>query len=287
LDGFVCVNKPAGPSSFDCIRVLKQRLKGQKIGHAGTLDPAASGLLVLAFGHATALLPYVTLEPKHYDFKIQFGVETDTLDGEGKILRENGPIPSEQELAAVLPLFLGETDQVPPNFSAVKVAGQRAFDRARKNESFVLQARSVRIYSLSMTAFSTEEGTASCALACSGGTYVRSLARDIAAAVKSFGYAGSIHRLACGRFSLKEALSLSQLQTTEPLPMLSLHDACSDLSRVEVSEEQLGEIRHGRAVTMTGMENSDVVIAFDKNWNCVAVLRKKDGTQYRPARVFI
>ena len=138
MDGFLFVDKPAGPTSFDVVRRVRKLLGVAKAGHAGTLDPLASGLLICAVGNATRLLPYVPAEPKRYAFRMKFGSETDTLDREGTVVAEGGRVPGRGEVKGILKRFSGQLSQLPPKFSAVKVDGVRAYGLARKKQEFNL-----------------------------------------------------------------------------------------------------------------------------------------------------
>ncbi len=142
MDGFLLIDKPAGPTSFAVVKHVRSFCRRCKIGHAGTLDPAASGLLIVALGNATRLLEFLPTEPKVYTFIVSFGSETDTLDAEGRVTRSGGRIPGEDEIRSVLPRFVGKQMQVPPRFSALKIKGKRAYDLARGSEDFTLAPRS-------------------------------------------------------------------------------------------------------------------------------------------------
>ena len=208
------VDKPAGVSSHDVVAVARRAFGEKRIGHAGTLDPFATGLLVLLTGRATRLIQYLNAEPKVYRATVQFGTETDTEDLLGAVTRE-APLPTRDALLAALPAFLGTIQQVPPAYSAKRVGGKRAYELARAGAEVELAPVAVTINSLSLGAFD-EAGAAvqrcELQLACGGGTYVRSLARDIARAVGSAAHLVALRRDAAGVFNIGRSIPLEQLQ---------------------------------------------------------------------------
>lgn len=201
--GLVLIHKAEGYTSFETLHAIKKYYKTGKVGHAGTLDRFASGLLLVAVGRATRLLPYVTSLDKWYEAIIRFGKETDTLDPEGAIVRE-GPVPSLENLQQALNRFRGTYEQVPPAYSALHVEGKRASERARRGESVELAPRPVTIYALELLDFT--EDRARLVIHCSKGTYIRSLARDLAREAASCAYVERLCRLAVGPFHLKDAV---------------------------------------------------------------------------------
>ena len=198
MDGFLCVNKPQGPSSFKIVAQLRKVLKVKKIGHAGTLDPQASGLLVIAVGSSTRLIQYLPNEPKVYRFGLQFGSQTDTLDNTGSIIADGGSFPPSAQLQAALNRFHGEYLQVPPAFSAKKINGVRAYKMARNGDNPPLKPCKVTIHSLDLIQYDQDKGLAELELSCSGGTYVRALVRDLASELNTYGFASFIRRCRSG-----------------------------------------------------------------------------------------
>ena len=213
-EGFLLIDKPAGFTSYDVIRYLKKRLGKVKIGHAGTLDPFATGLLIIAVGkkYTTQLSHFVGL-PKSYDFQMTFGLETDTLDPDGETLRsDDASAVTQVQLSACIPSFLGDQKQVPPQFSAKKKDGKRAYAYARDGEHVQLDAADITIHDLAVTAFqSGNQPVASLSVTCSKGTYVRSLARDLAIACDSIAITSALVRTAIGSYTLDQASALSDL----------------------------------------------------------------------------
>ena len=212
ISGWLNINKPMGPSSMGVLIKLKKILPKQKIGHAGTLDPMAYGVLPIAFNQTTRLIEFCVGLDKTYKFAVQMGASTDTYDAEGKITQECAYIPSEEILIQKCKEFVGTIAQVPPIYSAIKINGQRAYDLARHGkEDLEMSARFITIMDLKLISYSIENKTAEFIVKCSKGTYVRSLAYDIMKACGSLGYVIDLARLAVGEFKLENAINLDEL----------------------------------------------------------------------------
>lgn len=214
-DGLLLVDKPAGVSSHDVVGAARRALGQKRIGHAGTLDPFATGLLVLLVGRATRLLPHIPDEPKVYEARIRFGAETDTEDLAGTVTRE-APLPSRAAVLAALPQFVGPLQQVPPAYSAKRVDGQRAYARARAGEDVVLAPVAIHVHRWEVLGMREDAPgavrEADVRITCGGGTYVRSLARDLGRAVGSAAHLVALRRTATGPFSVDGALTLEDLR---------------------------------------------------------------------------
>jgi tRNA pseudouridine55 synthase len=295
VEGFLCIDKPCGPSSFSIVARVRRLLHTSKAGHAGTLDPGASGLLIVALGPATRLLPFLQLEPKTYHFGIQFGAQTDTLDALGAVIKSGGALPSRAGLESALPGFIGQLTQTPPEFSAVKISGVRAYSLARQGRSVELASRQITIFSLKLLSFDATAGKAMLEVTCSGGTYVRSLARDLAAALGTYGYAFAIRRQGAGRFQVEEAAHLEKQLDPETLArsVIPPWKAFEGEPSTMVDERQLSLLAVGSDLTITevarneGNPEPDLVFAYDAGERLVAVLRHTSGKEYHPERVFL
>lgn len=287
MDGFIGIDKPAGITSFDVIRRLRAIVHERRMGHAGTLDPTATGVLVVAVGRATRLLPYLPTEPKRYEFDIQFGAETDTLDETGEVIREDGTIPDRAQLEQVLKTFVGTIEQSPPRFSAVKVDGVRAYRRARNKETFETRPRSVRIDETVLLEYDQTQGRARCRVVCSGGTYVRALARDIAATLGTCSHSRAIRRLAVGRFTLEQAAPLESTPETLRNAVLPFRQAFDGCPQPRLERELVLELTYGRPVALDIDCGAQPVIAYTKTDDLAAVLQRRDDGRYHPVRVFI
>lgn len=263
MHGWIIIDKPVGPGSTQIVSAVKRALKTggygkYKVGHGGTLDPLASGVLPVALGEATKLSGRMLDADKAYDFTIGFGIETDTLDAEGKAVATSDTRPGRAALEAVLARFTGPIEQVPPAYSALKIDGERAYDRARAGESFEMKTRAVTIHALGIiAATATGEGdalaevTLSCSV--SKGTYIRSLARDIARALGSVGHVTMLRRTRAGPFTLAPAISLDKLDELAKARQLEkarlpLTAGLDDIPALPVTPDQARALREGRKV---------------------------------------
>jgi tRNA pseudouridine55 synthase len=286
LNGFLCVNKPRGPSSFNSIARTRRLLKTKKVGHCGTLDPEAEGLLLIAVGSSTRLLRYVKTEPKTYEFGIQFGSETDSFDLEGKIVAEGGRLPSESELIEALKRFRGETMQTPPLFSAIKIEGVRACDLARKGVTPELKERQITIHNLELVSYDGKKGVAQLVVSCSTGTYVRSLVRDLAHSCGTFGTATSIRRTKIGEFFIDDAIALDT-ETSLEERLIPNTEVFKNEFQIELSATEFEKISQGRDLYNENIPDACTVIFAKYNRNVVAVLKKVEALRFHPEIVLL
>ncbi len=241
LDGLLLLNKPAGVTSFQALRPVKQLLpRKTKVGHSGTLDQFATGLLVVLIGKATRLVPLFTAFDKTYTGTFRFGEETETLDPESTP-RPRGEAPTIDNLAAVLPRFVGRIEQVPPAYSAVHVGGERAYKRVLRGETVEVPARDVTIHSLELLRYDPPD--AALTIHCSKGTYVRSLARDIGEACSCGAYVTTLRRDSVGPFRLEEAVTEPQLEAIEPLEEVALR--IPGVRRIDLSSQTARRVANG------------------------------------------
>jgi tRNA pseudouridine55 synthase len=259
MHGWLIIDKPVGPGSTQVVSAVKRALKSGgypklKVGHGGTLDPLASGVLPVALGEATKLSGRMLDADKIYDFTIGFGTETDTLDGEGEVIATSEIRPSEQAIEAVLARFTGPIEQVPPAYSALKIEGKPAYARARAGEELEMKARSVVIRSLTLATGRSEVLSSTTLTArVSKGTYIRSLARDIARALGTVGHVTMLRRVKAGPFALEQAISLDNLaelgharQLEQAL--LPLTAGLDDIPALLVTPDQARLLRQGQKV---------------------------------------
>ncbi len=246
-DGLLLLDKPVGISSHDAVMVARRALHEKRIGHAGTLDPFATGLLVLLTGRATRLLPYIPGEPKVYDATIQFGSETDTEDHLGTVTRE-APIPGESAMRAALPAFTGALLQVPPAYSAKRVDGQRAYEAARAGIALNLKPVAITVHSWEILAWRDEK--CDVRIVCGGGTYVRSLARDLGRQIHSAAHLSALRRVAAGPFTVADAQPVAALRDDAPR-LRSPLDAVPHLPRVTLTNDEVNRIRRGLDIAIT------------------------------------
>ena len=292
MNGWIILDKPVGLGSTQAVgavkRVCREAGLGKvKVGHGGTLDPLASGVLPIALGEATKLCGRMLDASKVYDFTIAFGTETAGLDAEGEVVAASEVRPTLPEIEAVLPLFTGPIEQVPPAYSAIKIDGERAYDRARKGETVEMKARSVTIYALSICG---DDGVGSSARLdsitltahVSKGTYIRSLARDIAHAVGTVGHVTMLRRTKAGPFALEQAISLDKLNAfgqgaAQSEVFLPLEAGLVDIPALNLSPEAAGAIRQGRV--WTGVSADDGLYwGRDSEMRPVALVEVLAGT---------
>jgi len=254
LHGWIILDKPLGPGSTQAVSAIKRLLReaGEpktKVGHGGTLDPLASGVLPIALGEATKVAGRMLDASKEYAFTLRFGEETDTLDGEGKVIATSHVIPTAEQVQEILPGFTGEISQVPPAYSALKIGGKAAYARARSGEEVELTPRDVTIGELRLISQSGNE--ASLIAKVSKGTYIRSLARDIAQALGTVGHVSYLRRTRAGPFGLDKAVSLDFLTEIAKARQLTravlpLEAALDDIPALPVTPDQAQLLRHGQ-----------------------------------------
>lgn len=262
--GWIFLDKPVGLGSTQAVAAVKRNLreagfgKATKVGHGGTLDPLASGVLPIALGEATKLAGRMLDASKTYEFTVRFGEETDTLDLEGAVIAASDVRPSLAEIEAILPRFTGPIVQVPPAYSALKIGGERAYDLARAGETVELASRNVTIVTLTVTSF--DENGATLLANVSKGTYIRSLARDLAQALGTRGTVTMLRRTRAGPFDLTRAITLDKLNEIgkgAPLEhiLLPLEAGLDDIPAIDLDPEQARAVRQGRV--LTGMPCDD------------------------------
>lgn len=262
MDGFLNIDKPKGITSYDVIRILKKRLGVQRIGHAGNLDPHATGVLVVGIGKATRFLPFVQELEKEYIAVIQLGVLTDTLDITGEVLdtREVRPF-SQERLLEVLKRFEGEIKQTPPAYSAVRVAGQRLYKLAREGIHVVPKPKTVFIHRLELLAMERDSFTLR--ILCSKGTYIRSLARDIGEALGTYGIVKELQRTRVGHFRVEDAVSPDDPEIEKRI--LPIDQGLAHMPEVFLSHRAADLFRHGNRVPSKGIQKFNPhVRAFQK-----------------------
>jgi tRNA pseudouridine55 synthase len=254
LHGWIILDKPLGFGSTQAVSAVKRALReaGEpktKVGHGGTLDPLASGVLPIALGEATKLAGRMLDATKEYDFTIRFGEETNTLDAEGETVATSPLRPTPEQAAAILPRFTGLIAQIPPAFSALKIDGKAAYARVRSGEAVELKPRQVTIHELRL--LGADPGEASLSATVSKGTYIRSLARDIARALGTVGHVSYLRRTRAGPFGLESAISLdflNELAKARDLTraVLPLEAALDDIPALPVTPDQAKLLRHGQ-----------------------------------------
>ncbi len=274
VNGWVVLDKPEGMTSTQAVSAVRRAFDAQKAGHAGTLDPVATGVLPIALGEATKTVPFAVDGDKTYRFTLRWGEATDTEDREGRVTAVSEVRPGRDAIAAVLPRFLGEITQVPPRYSAIKIDGQRAYDLARAEEVVEMAPRQVRIDRLELVAL-PDADHAVFEVDCGKGTYMRSLGRDIALALGSLGHLVALRRLAVGPFTEDMAIPLDFLDhdthgAAVYSHLLPLETALDDIPALALSEPEAARLRNGQPVSLmrsgdlarlAGIEAGDLVLA--------------------------
>ncbi len=302
IDGWVNLNKPVGMTSTQALGILKRALKPQKAGHAGTLDPLASGILPIALGEATKTVPYVQDSIKTYNFTVTWGEQRTTDDAEGPAIATSDKRPAQADIEAILPLFHGEIQQVPPQFSAIKVDGARAYDLAREGEQVELKSRIVYIECLEIVSHTQAATTFRCV--CGKGTYVRSLARDMGLKLGCFGYISLLERAAVGPFTLENAIPLDIFQNpgdnlTPEQVLLPLQTALDDIPVLALKEQEAARLKNGNVLTLISKPDLDRMTQSGIEWDgqnivtALATYGKKaiaivevEGPALHPIRIF-
>jgi tRNA pseudouridine55 synthase len=255
LDGWLIVDKPAGLTSTDVVNKVRRAFDAQKAGHGGTLDPLATGLLPVAFGAATKTVPYVMDGTKLYRFTLRLGESRDTDDADGQVTESSDARPDDDALRAALTAFRGDIMQVPPAYSAIKVAGERAYDMARDGRAPVLEPRAARVDRFELIE-RPDADTAVFEVQSGKGVYMRSLARDVALACGALGHVAALRRLRVGPFVEADAIPLDKLLRGEDTPptspdlLLPVATALADIPALALTEAEAGGLSHGQAISL-------------------------------------
>ncbi len=260
INGWLILDKPQGLTSNQALGRLKRLYNPKKVGHAGTLDPLATGVLPIAFGEATKTVAHVVDCEKTYDFTIRWGVETDSDDAEGQPVRTSDERPSREAIEAALPAFIGDIMQVPPCYSAIKVDGERAYDLARDGDAVELTPRPVSVYELDIEEPISPELTR-LICACGKGTYVRSIARDLGRALGCYGHIAALRRTSVGPFDEENAISLEKLEQFSNSAdgysalmgaILPVETALDGIPALAISGDDAARLKRGQSILIRG-----------------------------------
>ncbi|APG89559.1 tRNA pseudouridine(55) synthase TruB [Sinorhizobium americanum] len=297
ISGWLILDKPLDFGSTEAVSKIKWLFKAQKAGHAGTLDPLASGMLPIALGDATKTVPYVMDGRKIYEFTVAWGEERSTDDLEGDAVRSSSERPSEEAIRALLPKYTGVISQVPPQFSAIKIDGERAYDLARDGETVEIPAREVEVFRLSL--IGSTPHLAHFEIECGKGTYVRSLARDMGRDLGCFGHIASLRRTFVAPFGEEDMVALADLVALEKIEddaerlaalddyLIDTGEALSELPHVAVSDDQAHRLRMGNPIILRGRDAplpAPEAYATARG-KLVAIGEVAEG-EFRPKRVF-
>lgn len=289
VNGWLIVDKPCGMGSTEVVGKTRWLMHANKNGHTGTLDPFASGVLPIAFGEATKLVPFVTDGRKEYEFVLKWGEQTVTDDTDGEVIARCDKIPSHAEIMAALPHFIGNITQIPPAYSAIKIKGQPAYKLARKGENVVIPPREIEIYQLELLAEYAD--SAKFRVECSKGTYVRTLGKDLAQFLGTLGHLIELRRTKCGIFDLKHTILLENLEKMEYVEnrrklLLPIETSLRDIAEIAVSEEDAKKLSMGQSVSPKNydVKSSECTAAYFHS--CLIALVRIDERKISPIRVF-
>ncbi len=291
ISGWLVVDKPAGITSTAVVNKVRWALEAKKAGHAGTLDPEATGVLAVALGEATKTVPYITDALKAYQFTVRLGQSTNTDDAEGEVIAQSDNRPTDDEIKGALGQFVGDIMQVPPQFSAVKIDGERAYKRARDGEEMDIAARPLWVEEL-LLVDRPDADHVTLEMTCGKGGYVRSIARDLGAALGCYGHVRELRRIWSGPFDAADGVTLEQVDAEARTPdldtrLLPLEVGLSDLPEVRCLAESVAKLRNGNPAEVIASDanyGEDVWASYDGK--AIAVGQYLGG-KIQPSRVFV
>lgn len=276
MDGIIVVNKPKNMTSRDVVNIVSKKLKTKKIGHTGTLDPLATGVLVLCVGESTKLTDLLTAEDKEYIAEVTLGIETDTLDITGNILKENKKNLRKNQIEEVINEMIGEYDQEVPIYSAIKVNGKKLYEYARNNEKITLPKRKVKIKELKlMDNIKYESDRIIFNLFChvSKGTYIRSLVRDLAYKLDTLGVMSNLKRIKQGKFDINNSYTLEQIENND-FKIITKEEVLSDFEHIKVDENLEFKIKNG--AILPNIYNKEMMVFINRNNKVLAIYKASD-----------
>lgn len=281
--GFLNIYKPQGMTSHDVIAILRRITKIKQIGHTGTLDPFAEGVLPICIGKATRLIEYLD-DDKAYIGTVQLGKSTTTYDTEGGVVNISNKKATLQEIQEVLPKFRGEIQQLPPIYSAIKVNGKKLYEYARKGEEVKIEPRRVNIYKLEIVNFDEEKQTVDLHIECSKGTYIRSIANDLGEALGCYGHLIKLLRIKAGKFGINDAIKLDTLETKEQVEKKLIYPLeYLNYPKYELSESEKEKVSHGMGVNINLEDGITLLISHGK----LIVVANVENKKAKILKVFI
>ena len=286
MDGILLINKPKGITSHGVLYQLKKILNVAKIGHVGTLDPQATGLLVVLINEATKIAEFLTDNEKEYLAEIVIGESTDTEDGEGIVVATQKVEPL-KNVDEVLSSFIGKQQQIPPMFSAIKINGQKLYELARRGEDIVREPRNIEIFDIerkSPISYSNGKATFSFYVHTTKGTYVRALCVDIGRRLNYLARMGNLQRISSGKFHIQNSFTIDEVKNNQ-YKLINMLDVLSDYPSIEANDKQISKISNGMFFNQEDLNCHYPVIIFKKNERLLAVYELEDG-KYRAKRVW-
>ena len=284
--GFINVLKPAGMTSHDVVSFIRRTYGLKKVGHAGTLDPAAAGVLPIALGSATRLIEYITDADKGYRAELTFGYKTDSGDDMGEVIEQinNFKIPSQQEIDTVLKQFIGRIQQVPPMYSAIKVNGQKLYELARQGKSIEVPTRLVEISALNIIKNSGEKLLFD--VTCSKGTYIRTLCMDIGAKLNLPATMSFLIRTRVGKFTLQEAVTLEEIAADPQKALQNVHSVLNFMPKVILTKEHSLAFSHGQIIKIEQLIKNSVIAVYNENEKLIGIGSNVGQSLLKPVKVF-
>lgn len=290
IHGWLVLNKPCGITSARAVSVAKKTLNARKLGHAGTLDPLASGVLPLALGEATKTSRFLVDASKEYEFTVQWGSATSTDDCEGEVVATSDVRPARTNILQALSYFEGEIEQTPPIYSAIKVDGRRAYDLARKGEEVALKSRKIQVYTIKLLSVNDATEAATFSVCCGKGTYIRSLARDLAEKLGTRGHVTHLLRTRVGPFCIKDAILLEKLEKTVYNPsssglVLPVERVLDDIPVLRFAPEEARVFKQGQKVCLADDIPEGTIVSVRSDDKLLAIGQISSG-YVKPVRVF-
>ncbi len=289
ISGVLVVDKPVGLTSHDVVQIVRKGTNIRRAGHTGTLDPRASGVLVILIGPAVRLSEYVSASDKRYQAVVRLGVSTDTYDADGRVESTSPVDVTEEQFEAALKHFIGEIEQVPPPYSAVKIKGRKAYEMAREGEEVDLSPRKIQVYNLELLEWAMPEAVID--VYCSSGTYVRSLAHDLGELLGCGAHLVGLRRTKSGRFTLRDAVPLRKLKEhfdngTWYQLLIPAAEALSDWPAVELTQELVDAVRHGHRIPASP-DVGKLVRGISEQGELVALMEFDEASsEWQPKKVF-
>lgn len=288
LNALLILDKPQGLSSHSAVHRIRKITGEERVGHAGTLDPMATGVLLILLGSAVRLSEWIVDHDKKYRATVQLGVETDTYDATGNVVATRKVNVSESEIRAALEIFVGKQNQIPPAHSAIQMQGTRAYKLARQGVAVAMQPRAVEIFSI--TNIRIENNVVAFDVHCSKGTYIRSLAHDIGGQLGTGAHLAALRRTASGNFSINQSFTLEQVSTAVAQNdfekfLLPMDLAIPQFDAVYLNENETRAIRRGQFVTVAQDSTTPLVRAYDEHKQLFAILERVSETQLKPKKV--
>lgn len=278
MDGIVNVNKPLGITSHDVVYRLRKILNTKKIGHTGTLDPEASGVLPMCIGKGTKMAEYLTAADKQYLARLQLGSFTDTQDATGEVLESFDVNVTEEQIRNVIEGFVGAITQIPPMYSAIKIDGKKLYELAREGKTVEREPRQVTISSIEIRNINLEENTVDMLVDCSKGTYIRTLCNDIGGALGCGGHMSALCRTKSGRFHIDSAYTLEQIEkmtVDEDFGFMTpVSEALPEYKKIVLAERNAYRVRNGIKITVEGLSNGEIYRVFDEKNEFLALAQQ-------------